>query len=57
MTKQKDLILACEEAAKNDKLKTNPIFHSIVKLSQMKMSNNEIQECIKEVELLTKEYK
>jgi hypothetical protein len=55
--KKNDLILACQEAAKNRRLKNDNIFQSILKLSEMQMSNHEIEECIKEVGNLTKIYK
>lgn len=55
--KQQYLILKCQEASKIKTIRDNPIFQSIFKLSQVKMTENEIKQCLKEVKELIKKYK
>jgi len=57
MTKEitkKDLISKCDDALKYKRIQEDSIFQSIVKLSQMQMTANEVKECYKEVDILIK---
>lgn len=55
MTKEitkKDLISKCDDALKYKRIQEDNVFQSIVKLSQMQMTANEVKECYKEVDIL-----